>query len=106
MFKDILWIILTHYISDYSLQNDFLVQTRGKYWHSLLVHSIIYGLMMSLCFDLLGVFVIWKAFVLVGSHYIIDYQKANAKDKSKALTTYLYIDQILHMLINIILYFM
>ena len=100
---NILWVLLAHYIADYPLQGDFLAQTKGKYWYSLFVHSIIYGLTIALCFKLIGVFAIWKVIVLVGSHIIIDYKKATAKNKDKALTTYLYIDQILHLIINIIL---
>jgi len=100
---NILWVLLAHYIADYPLQCDFLAQTKGKYWYSLLAHSIIYGLTIALCYKLIGVFAIWKAIVLIGSHMIIDYKKATAKNKDKALTTYLYIDQILHLIINIIL---
>lgn len=102
--ENILWILLAHYIADYPLQGDFLAQTKGKYFYSLLAHSIIYGLTMALCFKLLGVLTIWKAVVLVLSHMIIDYKKATAKNKEKALTNYLYIDQGLHLLINFILY--
>jgi len=101
---NILWVLLAHYIADYPLQGDFLAQTKGKYWYSLLAHSIIYGLTIALCFKLIGVFTIWKAVILVVSHIIIDYKKATAKNKDKALTTYLYIDQFLHIVINIILY--
>jgi hypothetical protein len=100
---NILWVLLAHYIADYPLQGDFLAQTKGKYWYSLLAHSIIYGLTIALCYKLIDVFTIWKAIVLIGSHMIIDYKKATAKNKDKALTTYLYIDQILHLIINIIL---
>jgi hypothetical protein len=101
--ESILWVLLAHYIADYPLQGDFLAQTKGKYWYSLLVHSIMYGLTIALCFKLMGVFAIWKAVVLVSSHIIIDYKKATAKNKDKALTTYLYIDQFLHIIINIML---
>lgn len=101
--EKILWIILAHYIADYPLQGDFLAQTKGKYWYSLLVHSVIYGLTIALALKLLGLFAIWKAIALIISHMIIDYKKATAKNKEKALTTYLYIDQVLHIVINIIL---
>ncbi len=103
MMEDLLWIILAHYIADYPLQGDFLAQTKGKYWYSLLAHSIIYGLTIALTLKLLGLFAIWKAVVLVASHMIIDYKKATAKNKDKSLTTYLYIDQALHIAINIFL---
>ncbi len=101
--ENILWIILAHYIADYPLQGDFLAQTKGKYWYSLLAHSVIYGLTIALALKLLGLFAIWKAIALIISHMVIDYKKATAKNKEKALTTYLYIDQALHIAINIIL---
>jgi len=59
---------------------------------------------MALVFKFLGVFVIWKVMILVISHIIIDYKKATAKNKDLALTTYLYVDQALHLAINFILY--
>ena len=102
--KTILWIILAHYLLDYPLQGDFLAKTKGSSWYSLLSHSIIYGLGMALVFELLGVFAIWKAFVLVGTHLAIDSCKVRGEDQSKVLTSYLYIDQILHLAINLILY--
>lgn len=103
--ENILWLLLVHYLLDYPLQSDFLAQTKGKYFYSLLAHSIIYGLGIALVFKVLGVFAIWKAFVLVVSHIIIDYKKSHAKNKDKALTTYLYIDQALHIIINLTLYY-
>ena len=103
--QNVLWVLLGHYILDYPLQGDFLANTKGKYFYSLLAHSIIYGLGMALIFKFLGVFAVWKAIVLVASHIVIDYKKAHAKNKEKALTTYLYIDQLLHNVINIVLLF-
>lgn len=105
MVENILWILLAHFLLDYPLQSDFLAQTKSKYWYSLFAHSMIYGLGMAFVFKLLGLFTIWKAIVLVVSHIIIDYKKATAKDKNKTLTTYLYIDQVWHIGINILLYF-
>lgn len=104
MTENIMWILLAHYMLDYPLQSDFLAQTKGSNWYSLLAHSMIYGLGIAFVLKLLGVFTIWKAIVLVISHIIIDYKKSTAKDKDKALTTYLYIDQIFHIGINVFLY--
>lgn len=104
--ENILWILLAHYILDYPLQGDFLAQTKGKYFYSLFAHSMIYGVGMALALKFLGVFAIWKAIVLVVSHIIIDYKKATAKNKDRALTTYLYIDQSLHIMLNFVLYLM
>lgn len=103
--ETVLWGLLAHYIADYPLQGDFLAQTKGKYWYSLFAHSMIYGLTVALAFKLLGVFTLWKAMVLVISHIIIDYKKATATNKDLALTKYLYIDQVLHISIILILTF-
>ena len=59
---------------------------------------------IALCFELLGVFAFWKVAILLLTHLVIDDIKANAEDKKKALTSYLYIDQVLHLLINVVLY--
>lgn len=102
-----LWLLLAHYLLDYPLQGDFLAQTKGKYFYSLFAHSMIYGLGMAFVLNLLGAdFIVLKAIVLVSSHIFIDYIKATAKNKDKALTTYLYIDQAFHITINFILYLM
>jgi hypothetical protein len=104
--ENIYWVILSHYVADYPLQGDFLAQTKGTNWYSLMAHSIIYALTIALCFKLLGVFAIWKVFPLYVSHVVIDGIKANTKNKDKALTTYLYIDQALHLSIAILLYYL
>jgi len=104
--ENILWIVLAHYILDYPLQSDFLAQTKGKNWYSLFVHSMIYGLGIALVLKFMGAFALWKAFVLASSHYVIDYKKAHAKNKTKALTCYLYIDQALHVTLNLLMLFL
>lgn len=103
--ENLLWLLLAHYVADYPLQGDFLAQTKGKYFYSLLVHSVIYSLSIALCFKLFGVFAVWKVLVLLISHICIDYLKATAKNKEKALTSYLYLDQSAHIIINFVLYF-
>jgi hypothetical protein len=100
-----LWLLLAHYILDYPLQGDFLAQTKGKYFYSLFAHSMIYGLGMALVLHWLGADCIaLKALLLVSSHMYIDYIKATAREKSKALAAYLYTDQALHIVINFVLY--
>lgn len=100
---NILILIFAHYVLDYPLQGDFLAQTKNKYWYSLMTHCIIYGLGIAMCLKIIGVYTLWKVFVLIGSHIIIDYLKCHAKNKDKALTTYLYIDQSCHIIINLLL---
>jgi hypothetical protein len=104
MLNSLLVLIGAHYIADYPLQGEFLAQTKGKYWYSLLAHSVIYTFVIGICLYILGSYSIWKALFILSSHMIIDCKKAKARDKQKALTTYLYIDQGLHVGINILLY--
>lgn len=101
--NNILLVLLGHYIADYPLQGTFLATTKGNNWYSLLAHSIIYSLTIGLCLYYLGVYALWKIAILIISHYAIDGFKAKAKNKDKQLTTYLYIDQALHITINILL---
>ena len=102
MIKPILWIILAHYLADYPLQGSFLATTKGKYLYSLFAHCAIYSLFVAFCLDLMGLFAIWKVAVLFISHMLIDYWKSHS-DPVKGAKEYLYIDQILHISINIIL---
>jgi hypothetical protein len=106
MYNHIFWLLGAHFIADYPLQGDFLAQTKGKYWYSLMAHSIIYATVIGLCLMFLGSYAFWKVALIYVSHLIIDYKKATAKNKDKALTDYLYIDQALHIGINSILLFL
>lgn len=103
MLEKILWVILAHYVLDYPFQTCPQAKMKGTHFYSLFSHSVIYGLGMALILKLLGVFTVWKAIVLVCSHIIIDYLKATAKDKDKALTLYLYVDQGLHICIDVLM---
>ena len=101
----ILWFMFAHYIGDYVFQSDFLAKTKATSFYSLFVHSFLYTMTIGCAFYLIcGNFYMYQFFILLFSHICIDYVKANAKDKQKALTTYLYVDQILHITINYLLF--
>ncbi len=86
-----------HCVADYPLQGDFLANFKGKNNFILFVHSIIWsGVLWSGLFFLGRESVLIFPFLLIG-HFFIDKWKCNRVDKSKALTTDLYIDQFLHM---------
>jgi hypothetical protein len=101
MIEKIAWLTLAHYIADYPLQGDFLARTKGENFYSLLAHSTIYGLTIGLTFKIIGAdYYLMKALLVFCWHMVIDCIKARAKNKEKALTTYLYIDQACHLLLN------
>ncbi|MCX6709367.1 MAG: DUF3307 domain-containing protein [Candidatus Woesearchaeota archaeon] len=106
MIENILWILLAHYLGDYAFQSQFLFETKRKRFYSLFVHSMIYALIVSLCFYLLGVFVFWKFLFVLITHLIIDKWKSGIKDAKKSEGIYLYIDQALHIGLDIALFFL
>lgn len=100
-----MYLLFAHYIADYPLQSDFLAQTKGKYWYSLMVHCFLYSMTIGTAMVLMkGYFSISSMMIIYITHVAIDYCKANAKNKEKALTTYLYIDQLAHILVNFIVF--
>lgn len=107
---NLMWLLFAHYILDYPLQGDFLAKTKGENFYSLFVHSTIYSLGICLTsfytltnINKLELTITWMVIML--THMTIDFIKANATDKTKALTTYLYMDQLAHNLINFIIFF-
>lgn len=107
---NLMWLLFAHYILDYPLQGDFLAKTKGENFYSLFVHSMIYSL--GICLTLFytatninNVELFIVGLVILFTHMVIDFTKANALDKTKQLTTYLYADQIAHNLINFIIFF-
>jgi hypothetical protein len=93
-------IVLTlHCLADYPLQGEFLSSIKGKNFFLLLVHSFIWAGMVYGGFYFLGVTQDPLQFLtLFFFHAAIDDWKCKRKDKTKALTTDLYIDQFGHFL--------
>lgn len=107
---NLMWLLFAHYVLDYPLQGDFLAKTKGENFYSLFAHSMIYslGICLTLFYTIANInnielTIIWMVIML--THMTIDFIKANATDKAKALTTYLYMDQLAHNLINFIIFF-
>jgi len=101
----IIFVLFSHYVLDYPLQGDFLSNSKGKNMYSLFAHSMIYSLGMSICLYILDKFQLYDVFILLVSHMIIDYIKANSKNEKYKHTVYLYIDQALHIIINMMILF-
>jgi len=108
MIIKILWLLFGHYILDYPLQGNFLATTKDKFLSSMLAHVMIYSTGMSLIIyynnldhyiNNENIILIW--IIIFQTHMVIDQLKCQAIDKTKSLTTYLYIDQFAHIIINI-----
>ncbi|MBL7050515.1 MAG: DUF3307 domain-containing protein [Nitrospira sp.] len=90
--------IVAHYIGDFSLQGNYLAKFKGKSDYVLFGHALIWAGCISAVLSYFGVFAWWKVAFLVSGHFIIDRWKARKKDKSRAYTYDLWIDQSLHFL--------
>lgn len=101
----LLFLFWLHFVGDYPLQSAFLAQMKGKYDYLLLCHSIIWAGLISLGLYLLGLLTIWKILFLLIGHFVIDRWKARKEDKTNALTKDLWLDQLLHMVQILIVYY-
>jgi hypothetical protein len=98
MINAFILLLTIHCIADYPLQGDFLANVKGKNFFLLCIHAFIWAGMVYAGFMYLGV----KdpqcfAFLFIG-HVMIDKWKCSRPDKSKALTTDLYWDQLGHLI--------
>jgi hypothetical protein len=106
MIEKLLFVLLAHYLGDYAFQSKFIFDTKGKMFYSLFVHSMIYALLVSLCFYFLGVFAFWKFLAVLTAHLVIDKWKSSIKDAKKSEGIYLYVDQALHIALDVALFFL
>ena len=98
-----MYLLLAHYLADFPLQGDFLANMKGKNSYLLLCHVLIYSLFVGAVLEYLGLYETWKMCVLLFSHNFIDLWKCKYASKDTALTTSLYIDQALHLIVLYIL---
>lgn len=97
MFTTIFLLITAHMLGDYVFQNDFLANYKAKSNFILFVHSWIWAACIGFAFVFSGYeFSIFDCVYLLIGHFYIDKYKCIKVDKTKALTTDLYIDQALH----------
>lgn len=95
--EQILFMVTLHTIADYPLQGDFLANIKGKNFFLLYVHAFMWAGVIYFGLRYLGMASPWEFGALFVVHAAIDKWKCSMPDKSKSLTTYLYIDQALHL---------
>lgn len=96
-YSQLILLITIHCLADYPLQGDFLANMKEKNYFLLLVHCFIWSGMVYGGFYLMGLTNNPAVFnsLFIG-HLFVDKWKCERTDKTKALTTDLYIDQALH----------
>lgn len=96
MMEAIAIMITLHLIADFPAQGDFLANIKGSNTYLLLCHSFMWAGIIYFGLMYLGMASPWEFYFLAIVHAAIDKWKCSRPDKSKALTTDLYIDQSLH----------
>jgi len=91
--KPLITIIFCHLVGDYSLQQDFIAETKGSNWYHMLVHCALY------CVPFAVVYAIdIKLLLLFVSHLLVDSCKARYKAIGYTF------DQVLHYMVAVVLY--
>lgn len=99
MVKDILILLFAHMVGDYIFQNNFIATIKATNNFILFVHSFLWAGTIAIGFHFIGIEINILLFsYLVIRHFLIDKMKCNKKDKTNALTTDLYVDQLAHIL--------
>ncbi|MCK4307113.1 DUF3307 domain-containing protein [candidate division WOR-3 bacterium] len=75
------FLIVAHFIGDFSFQPSWLSAEKRKAKHVLLGHCIICAGIVGIVLIWAGLFAPWKLFALTGIHYIIDWKKHKIIDK-------------------------
>lgn len=102
-------LILSHFIGDYALQNDYIALNKGKDNYVLFAHVAIWTFTLSATAIYLKLPITAPSIIgiLLIPHFIIDYIKARNLlwCKSMKPTYSLYVDQLLHLVQICTLYF-
>lgn len=105
MYENLIILFICHLFGDFVFQSDFLAKYKGINDYIMFIHCCIWsGVVFSGLWFVSYNTGIGTFLSLVISHYIIDKWKCSLEDKTKALTTDLYVDQALHGLIIILIY--
>jgi len=104
MIENIVWLLFGHYIGDIALQSDWVATNKGKYWYVLLSHCMIWSACICIGLQFLGIYALWKFFLLFIGHFIMDSWKSR-QPKTPENWWKIYPDQAFH-IIQIIIVFM
>ena len=103
------WLLVSHFIFDWGLQNRWMAENKNKYWEILLAHCMIYtdGITLTIKLFTGNLYLLVIPFILIG-HYITDYISSslysinNTKERNRRL---LWVDHLIHLLqLLIVLY--
>jgi hypothetical protein len=101
------WMLLLHLLYDFHWQGQFIGEYKGKYPFIMFIHSLTYGLIVSLPYvfsrNILALLI--SIFSLTISHYFIDSLKNTWMKAFGEEMWLVYIDQFLHLLMLVSIFF-
>jgi len=88
-------LMLAHFLADYPLQGDFLAKYKHQYPYIMFVHCFIWTGLISIVLSYFGIFAWWKAIMLFGGHWMMDWWKSGHPTEERYMWTF-YVDQSFH----------
>lgn len=99
------WLLSAHFIGDFVFQDSFQAEFKANNNYIMFVHSMLWTIAVSFVLNYFGMLEAWKIGFLLFGHFIVDSWKCNHPDKDRALTDLLYMDQAMHLIQLLIVYF-
>lgn len=96
-----IWLLFAHHLADVAFQPSWLIKNKSEHWWSIYEHCMIWTGVISLTLLLLDRFSYWDIPILLGGHFIIDFIKYRYFKEWK----WIYLDQALHYLQILIVYY-
>jgi hypothetical protein len=102
MMENFIWVIFAHFIGDWGITTNYLMEAKKKKFLPLLAHSMIYTGVVSVAFKYLGLFNMNVVITLALSHGLVDTWKDNWAPgcswyKDYFHDAFVYVDQIMHL---------
>ena len=101
-----LWLVFAHFIGDVTFQDAHHREWKGKNIYVMLSHCIVWAGVVSLGLLFLGKFAEWKWIFLILGHALIDKWRWNMGTYSPQKKWSWKVDQLLHYLQLIVVYFL
>lgn len=110
---NLLWVIFAHFLADWSLQDDFVANNKGRYWIIMLAHCMVWTGVISIVLASLDILTLWKLPFLFFGHWFMDKMKVDnikvvcsaSKEVEKHNLNWLYVDQAWHIVQCCIVFF-
>ena len=101
IFEILWWVLVSHFIGDWGLQNRWMAENKNKYWEILFAHCMIYTGCISMALKYIDMFQWQIAVSILFGHYTVDMISSKWSNKTPHIRIkryILWIDHLSHFL--------